>query len=237
MLTVESLSVEYGPVQVLWDVSIEVPDGEIVCVIGPNGSGKSTILKGICGLVPSRRGRIMFDGQDLLKVPCEKLVAMGISIVLERRKLFVGMTVLENLEMGAYHHSHRAHMRERLAFVEDLFPLLAERRTQIAGKLSGGEQQMVAIARGLMASPRLLMLDEPFLGLTPKMVDVVANLMRTINKSGVAILFNEQNVELAFELSSSGYVLEGGRVAISGPSAELLHNGHVRSIYLGEQTG
>ena len=233
-MTVQSLSVEYGPVQVLWDVSLDVPNGSIVCVIGPNGSGKSTVLKGICGLVPSRRGRIAFDGQDLSKVPCEELVAMGISVVLERRKLFVGMTVRENLEMGAYHRSHRAHMRERLAFVENLFPLLAERRAQIAGKLSGGEQQMVAIARGLMASPRLLMLDEPFLGLTPKMVDIVAGLMRTINKSGVAILFNEQNVELALELSSSGYVLEGGRVAIAGSSADLLHSDHVRSIYLGE---
>jgi branched-chain amino acid transport system ATP-binding protein len=234
MLTVQSLSVEYGLVQVLWDVSLDVPNGSIVCVIGPNGSGKSTVLKGICGLVPSRRGRITFDGQDLSNVPCEELVAMGISVVLERRKLFVGMTVRENLEMGAYHRSHRTHMRERLAFVESLFPLLAERRAQLAGKLSGGEQQMVAIARGLMSSPRLLMLDEPFLGLTPKMVNVVASLMRVINKSGVAILFNEQNVELALELSSSGYVLEGGRVAIAGSSANLLRSDHVRSIYLGE---
>ena len=215
-------------------MSLNVPDGQIVCVLGPNGSGKSTVLKGICGLVPSRQGRIDFDGHDLSKMVCEDLVAMGVSVVLERRKLFVGMTVRENLEMGAFHRAHRPHMRERLTFVESLFPILAERRNQLAGKLSGGEQQMVAIARGLMSAPRLLMLDEPFLGLTPKMVAVVAELMQTINKSGVAILFNEQNVELALELSSSGYVLEGGRVAIAGSSADLLRSDHVRSVYFGE---
>jgi len=233
VLKIESLDAGYGTLQVLWNVALDVPAGAIVCLIGPNGSGKSSVLKAIADLVSWRRGTITFEGRDILSLPCEHLVRKGIGLVLERRKLFVGMTVRENLQMGAFDPRHRPHVRERLAYVESIFPILRERRNQIAGGLSGGEQQMVAIARALMSSPRLLMLDEPFLGLTPKMVDLVIDTILAINKDGVTILFNEQDVEKSLGISTHGYVLESGRIAASGAARDLLNSDHVRRIYLG----
>lgn len=233
MLEVRDMSVKYGDAQVLWDVSLEVGERQVVAVMGPNGSGKSTILKAIMGLVPLSSGSVTFEGNDITGMPAHELCARGISLVLERRRLFATMTVQENIMLGAYHKSARAKAAERLRWVEGLFPILGERRSQIAGRLSGGEQQMVAIARGLMAGPRLLMMDEPFLGLSPRMVDVIIALVKTINNEGIAVLFNEQNVNLSFSNSDRGYLLESGRMVLSGSGMAMLAHETVRRVYLG----
>ena len=233
MLQVEGLDVLYGSYQVLWDVSLQVGDGEIVAVLGPNGSGKSTVLKAIMGLVPVRSGRVIFEGRDLTRVPTHEMVAMGISMVLERRRLFGDMTVRENVLLGAYHRSVGKQARTRLEWVESLFPILAERRDQIAGRMSGGEQQMVAIARSLMSHPRLLLMDEPYLGLAPRIVTQIAGIIRRINEEGIAVIFNEQNVQLSFGLSHHGYLLEGGRVVLSGTGDEMIDSDVIRRVYLG----
>lgn len=233
MLKVEGLNVVYGSYQVLWDVSIEAEAGSVVAILGPNGSGKSTVLKAIMGLTPIRSGRVIFEGQDLTKVPTYEKVAMGISMVLERRRLFKDMTVRENVMLGAYHKAVAAKAAERLEWVESLFPILAERRDQIAGKMSGGEQQMVAVARALMSGPRLLLMDEPFLGLAPMIVGQIADIIRKVNAEGIAVIFNEQNVQLSFGLSDQGYLLEGGRMALSGTGAEMMRSDIVRRVYLG----
>ncbi|PVA10959.1 ABC transporter ATP-binding protein [Pelagivirga sediminicola] len=233
MLQVENLDVFYGSYQVLWDVSLDVTNGEVVAVLGPNGSGKSTVLKAIMGLVPIRAGRVIFEGSDLTRVPTHEMVAHGISMVLERRRLFTNMTVRENILLGAYHKSVASQTKDRLEWVESLFPILAERRDQIAGKMSGGEQQMVAIARSLMSKPRLLLMDEPYLGLAPKIVDQIVQIIRKINGEGIAVLFNEQNVKLSFGVSNQGYLLEGGRMVLSGTGDEMMNSDVVRRVYLG----
>jgi len=233
MLRVENLDVFYGSYQVLWDVGLELGNDEVVAVLGPNGSGKSTVLKAIMGLVPIRSGRVIFEGEDLTQVPTHEMVAHGISMVLERRRLFTNMTVRENILLGAYHKSVAKDTKARLEWVESLFPILAERRDQIAGKMSGGEQQMVAIARSLMSKPRLLLMDEPYLGLAPKIVDQIVQIIRKINSEGIAILFNEQNVKLSFGVSDHGYLLEGGRMVLSGTGDEMMNSDVVRRVYLG----
>ncbi|MCT8973929.1 ABC transporter ATP-binding protein [Microbaculum marinisediminis] len=233
MLQVEDLNVLYGDYQVLWDVSMSVGQKEIVAVLGPNGSGKSTVLKAIMGLAPVRSGKILFEGQDLTRVPTHEMVAMGISMVLERRRLFGQMTVRENLLLGAYHRSVNKDTRSRLEWVESLFPILAERRDQIAGKMSGGEQQMVAIARSLMSRPRLLLMDEPYLGLAPRVVKQIAGIIRRVNEEGIAVVFNEQNVKLSFGLSDRGYLLEGGRMVLSGTGEEMINSDVISRVYLG----
>lgn len=234
MLEVENVNVLYGDFQVLWDVSLSVLPDQVVAVLGPNGSGKSTVLKAIMGLAPVRSGRIMFEGRDLTRVPTHEMVALGISMVLERRRLFGGMTVRENLLLGAYHRSVNKDSRSRLEWVESLFPILAERRDQIAGRMSGGEQQMVAIGRSLMSRPRLLLMDEPYLGLAPRIVQQIADIIRRINAEGISVIFNEQNVRLSFGLSHQGYLLESGRVVLSGTGDEMLNSDIVRRVYLGE---
>ncbi|TDR89846.1 ABC transporter ATP-binding protein [Enterovirga rhinocerotis] len=233
LLTVENLNVLYGDYQVLWDVSMQARAGEIVAVLGPNGSGKSTVLKAIMGLAPAKSGRIMFEGRDITRVPTHEMVALGISMVLERRRLFSAMTVRENVLLGAYHRSAGKEAKSRLEWVEDLFPILAERRDQIAGRMSGGEQQMVAIARSLMSKPRLLLMDEPYLGLSPRIVKQIAGIIQRINQDGVAVIFNEQNVQLSFGLSNHGYLLEGGRVVLSGTGQEMIGSDVIRRVYLG----
>lgn len=233
MLEVTDICVRYGATQVLWDVVLNVGDGEIVAVMGPNGSGKSTIFKAIMGLVPSFKGSIRIDGNDVTPMRAETRIGCGVSMVLERRRLFPLMTVRENVLMGAYHPSARASQGEMLEWVNELFPIVAERANQLAERLSGGEQQMVAIARGLMSRPRLLILDEPFLGLTPKMVGHVVEIIRTINRKGIAVLFNEQNVRTSFENAHRGYVLESGRVVASGSGLEMLEHPDIRRVYLG----
>lgn len=233
MLKVSALEVAYGDFQVLWGVSLEVGTGEVVCLLGPNGAGKSTVMNAITGLVPRRAGSIGFQGQDLAAVATHEMVGRGIAHVLERRRLFPTLTVRQNLLLGAHHPSARMQREQRLAWVEELFPLLIERRDQHAGLMSGGEQQIVAIARGLMSRPKLLMIDEPFLGLSPTAIDRILETVQRVNRSGVAVLFTEQNVQLALSVSHRGYVLESGRIAVEGRGDELLGHELVRRVYLG----
>lgn len=232
MLKLEGIDVHYGATQVLWGVTIEVAEGEIVAVMGPNGSGKSTVLKVVMGLKRPSAGRVGFDGDELQNRPATIRVRRGISIVLERRRLFPNMSVCDNIILGAYARATRE-TRQSFDRVLDLLPEIRPHLGAAAGGLSGGQQQMVAIARGLMGAPRLLLMDEPFLGLSPAMVQKVHGIMRSINEQGVAILFNEQNARLSFGLSDRGYLLEGGRVALSGSGESMLQHPEVRRVYLG----
>lgn len=234
LLDARNIDVVYGNYQVLWDVSMRTEAGQITAVLGPNGSGKSTILKAIMGLTPVRSGKVLLDGEDITNRPAHEMVARGMSMVLERRRLFTGMTVYENVMLGAYHPSVQKYARDRLEWVESLFPIIAERREQIAGKMSGGEQQMVAIARALMSKPRLLLMDEPYLGLTPRIVQQIADIIRKVNGEGIAVIFNEQNVKLSFGISNHGYLLESGRVMLSGSGEEMMKSDVIRRVYLGE---
>ena len=234
MLRVEGLSVAYGDFQVLWDVSLEVRAGEIVALLGPNGAGKSTLLNSVSGLVTPRQGRIEFDGRQMERLPAHQRVALGLAHVLERRRLFPYLTVRQNLLLGAYHPGARGHRAESLAWVEALFPRLRERQGQLAHTLSGGEQQMVAIGRGLMARPRFLLVDEPTLGLAPRVVAEILDVLRRINRAeGITVLFIEQNVELALSVASRGYILESGRVLLEGAADTLRASPEVRRVFLG----
>ena len=235
MLTVDALDVAYGEYQVLWEAAMRVEAGEIVCLLGPNGAGKSTLMNTISGLVSPRAGTITFADRRIDGMPAHRTVGEGIAHVLERRRLFPFLTVLDNVLLGAHNPRARARRPELLARVEALFPVVHERRDQLAHSLSGGEQQQVAIARGLMAAPRLLMIDEPFLGLAPMVVERIGQLMRRIrDEEGISILFIEQNVELALGLATRGYILESGRTILNGTSAELLRSDDVRRIFLGD---
>jgi branched-chain amino acid transport system ATP-binding protein len=235
LLAVEELDVAYGDFQVLWQAALEVGEGEIVAVLGPNGAGKSTLMNTISGLVAPRAGRITFRGKRIEGLPAHRTVGEGLAHVLERRRLFPFLTVLDNVLLGAHNPAARPHRAETLARVEQLFPVIANRRSQLGHTLSGGEQQMVAIARGLMARPRLLMIDEPFLGLAPRIVEELGALMRRIrDEQGIGIVFIEQNVELALRLADRGYILESGRTILNGPSAELLQSAEVKRIFLGD---
>ena len=231
MLSVENLEAGYGDVQVLWGISLHVEEREIVALLGSNGAGKTTTLRTISGLLKPMSGRITFDGVDITGRPAHEIVRLGISMVPEGRRLFPKMTVYENLRMGAY--LAKGDVRDRLETVYSLFPILRERRNQLAGTLSGGEQQMLAIARGLMSSPKLLMLDEPSLGLAPKIVQEVLSAVRQIREEGVTILLVEQNVQQALSIADRGYVIETGRIVLEGSGKELLQNDHVRTAYLG----
>jgi len=233
MLEVQQLQVYYGDVQALWDVSFDVRPGEIVTLVGSNGAGKSTTLKTISGLLRPAAGHVRLEGQDIAALPPHAIVARGIAQIPEGRRLWPQMTVLENLELGAYTGEARRRKDETLAWAFTLFPRLRERRSQRAGTLSGGEQQMVAIARGLMCRPRLLMLDEPSLGLAPMLVEEVFRIVRDINGQGVTVLLVEQNLRQALEVAHRAFVLETGRVTLSGPSREVLANAHIRAAYLG----
>jgi branched-chain amino acid transport system ATP-binding protein len=235
MLTVEGLDVAYGDFQVLWGAELRVDAGEIVAVLGPNGAGKSTMMNTISGLIRPQAGRITFLGARIDGVPAHKTVGEGIAHVLERRRLFPFLTVLDNVLLGAHNPRARSHRAATLARVETLFPVIRARRTQLAHTLSGGEQQMVAIARGLMARPKLLMIDEPFLGLAPMIVQELGGLIRRIrDDEGISVVFIEQNVELALRLADRGYILESGRTILSGPSADLLQSDEVKRIFLGD---
>ena len=234
-LAVEALDVAYGDFQVLWEVALESAEGEIVAVLGPNGAGKSTLMNTISGLVAPRAGRITFRGKRTEGLPAHRTVGEGIAHVLERRRLFPFLSVRDNVLLGAHNPAARPHRAETLARVEALFPVVGSRRDQLAHTLSGGEQQMVAVARGLMARPRLLMIDEPFLGLAPRVVEELGMLMRRVrDEQGVGIVFIEQNVELALRLADRGYILESGRTILSGPSAALLQSDEVKRIFLGD---
>jgi branched-chain amino acid transport system ATP-binding protein len=231
-LEIDDLSVCYGKRRAVEGLSLTVGPGEVVTLLGANGSGKSTTLRAISGLVRSARGRIRYEGRDITRLPADAIVAAGISHVPEGREVFVEFTVLENLLVGG-HTVARGEVGARLEAAFELFPVLRERRSQLAGTLSGGEQQMLAIARALMARPRLLLLDEPSLGLAPLLAREIFRTIRRINADGVAVLLVEQNARRALRLAARGYVLETGRVAVAGTSRELGENPRVRSAYLG----
>ena len=233
LLRVDGIEVGYGDLTAVSEVSLEVREGEAVALIGANGAGKTTTLRAVSGLLPLRRGRIEFQGQRLDGLGPAEIVARGIAHVPEGRQLFPTMTVRENLELGARTRAARAGRAEMLERVFELFPRLRERREQLAGTLSGGEQQMCAIGRGLMARPRLLMLDEPSLGLAPVLVKAIFEDLGRINGQGITVLLVEQNVLRALHLAHRGYVLENGRMTLSGPRDELLASPHIKQAYLG----
>jgi branched-chain amino acid transport system ATP-binding protein len=232
MLTIEKLQVAYGKVQALWDVTFAVPDGEIVALVGANGAGKTTLLKTVSGLLRRQSGSITYDGKHIEEASPPEIVKHGVVHVPEGRKLFPEMAVIDNLLMGAYT-IPQSERPQRLQRVFSVFPVLKERQKQIAGTLSGGEQQMVAIGRGMMAGPKLLMLDEPSLGLAPILVEEVFRVITEINRLGVTILLVEQNTQHALNLAHRGFVMELGRIALSGSGNELLANSNVRKAYLG----
>jgi len=233
MLSVHNIDVLYGAVQAVWDVSFDVGDGEVVTLIGANGAGKTTILKTLCGLLAPRRGQILLDGRDVRGLAPYDLVARGLVLIPEARQLWPGMSVRENLEMGAYSRAARAARSQTLEAVHAMFPQLEKRASQKAGTLSGGEQQMCAIGRGLMARPRLLLLDEPALGLAPLLVREVFAALQRIREQGVTVLLVEQNVRHALALADRAYVLETGRVTLSGTSVDLARDPRVQQQFLG----
>ncbi len=233
MLRIQDLEVKYGDFQALWGVSLEVREGEVVCLLGPNGAGKSTLISAVSGLVKPHRGRIDFRGERIDGLPTHEIVTRGLSQVMEQRRLFPYLTVEKNLVLGSFQEQARAQRAQSLEWVFELFPILRERRNQLAYSLSGGEQQMAAIARGLMARPKFLMVDEPFLGLAPIVVQTILKIIKRINGEGVTILFIEQNVQLALGVSHRGYLLESGHLVAGGAAAELLESEMVRKVYLG----
>jgi len=233
LLRVENINTFYSSIQVLRDVSFDIQEGEIVSMVGGNGAGKTTLLKTISGLLSPRLGTINFLGERIDRLPPYKIVEKGAIQIPEGRKLFPPLTVLENLKLGAYLPSNKEKRAESLKRVFQIFPILEERKDQLAGTLSGGEQQMLAIGRGLMSLPKLLMLDEPSLGLAPLMVKEIFRVINEINKQGTTILLVEQNVKQSLALANRGYVLENGRIVLSGNSDELLRNEHTKKAYLG----
>jgi branched-chain amino acid transport system ATP-binding protein len=233
MLEVSNIEVCYGDYQVIWGVSLEVGEGEVVSLLGPNGSGKSTVFNTISGLLKPKSGMIEFTGTRIDNQATHDIVRLGLAHILERRRVFPYLTVRQNLWLGAYHPDAKPHRAETLAQVYDLFPRLREREGQMAHSLSSGEKQMLALGRGLMSRPRLLMVDEPFLGLAPAIVQEMKDAFARVNAEGVSILFIEQNVQVALNMSSRGYILESGRLALAGESAELLESPEVKRIFLG----
>ncbi len=233
MLKIENINAYYGDLQALWGVSLEVDEGDLVALVGPNGSGKSTTLKVITGLLKSASGKVSFLGQNLTKKPVHQIVSLGISQVPEGGRIFSEMSVLENLELGAFVSEARKVKDQTLGSVYECFPRLEERKNQRAGTLSGGERQMLAIGRALMSKPKLLLLDEPSFGLAPILVDQMFNKIIEINREGVTILLVEQNVRSALELANKSYVIENGRIVGEGKGEELLSFESIRSAYLG----
>ncbi len=233
MLKISDLEVSYGDFQVIWGVSINVAEGEIVSILGPNGAGKSTVLNTISGLNSAKAGRIEFKGERIDGLPPQQIVRRRLSHIMERRRVFPYMSVRKNLWLGGFNPTARKDRAETLKYVYELFPRLEERADQMAHSLSGGEQQMLALGRGLMAKPELLLVDEPLLGLAPAVAEHTMQVLRRINESGVSILFIEQNVQTALSLADRGYVLESGRLVLEGSSEELLASDEVKRIFLG----
>lgn len=233
LLEIKDLNVYYGAIHAIKGISFTVDEGEIVTLIGANGAGKSTILKTISGLLRPRSGSIRYDGQELTHVQAYQIVAKGVSQVPEGRRIFANMTVMENLELGAFRRKDAAEIKKDQEKIFTLFPRLAERRKQIAGSLSGGEQQMLATGRGLMSRPRLMLMDEPSMGLAPLLVKEIFQIIRGINATGTTILLVEQNAHMALSIAHRAYVLETGKIVLSGPAAELAQNAKVKEAYLG----
>jgi branched-chain amino acid transport system ATP-binding protein len=234
VLTLRNLSARYGAIKALENVSLDVEAGTVATLIGANGAGKSTTLRSIMGLVQPTEGEVLFEGKKINKVPTHRVAAMGIALVPEGRAVFANLTVLENLQLGGYLQKDRKRLNRDIDHVYEVFPRLKERPLQMAGTLSGGEQQMLAIGRALMAHPRLLLLDEPSLGLAPLMVHAIFDAIDRINKEGTTVLLVEQNASLALNRSRKAYVLETGRIIMQGPSAELADDPRVKEAYLGE---
>ena len=234
MLKIENLHVSYGGIQALRGISLEVPDGKIVTLIGANGAGKSTTLRTITGLVKASSGSIQWNGEELLGRSIDKIVGSGIAMSPEGRRVFADMSVLENLRIGAYLRTDKAEIEKDVQWVYSLFPRLEERSWQLAGTLSGGEQQMLAVGRALMSRPKLMMLDEPSLGLAPLVVQDIFSIISEINKQGVTVLLIEQNANMALKIADLAYVLETGNITMSGTGAELLADEKVREAYLGK---
>lgn len=233
VLEIEGLHVFYGAIHAIKGISFKVPKGKIVTLIGANGAGKSTTLSTIAGLVKARRGKIVYDGREIQGLPAHVINRMGICLVPEGRRIFPNLTVMENLMMGAFNRRDRDGLKKDLEWVFSLFPRLAERKNQLGGTLSGGEQQMLAISRGLMSRPKVMMMDEPSLGLAPLLVEEVFEIIKKINEEGVTILLVEQNAVGALKISDYGYVLETGSITLEGPSKDLLANEDVKKAYLG----
>ena len=233
MLTVDNINVYYGAIHALKGVSLEVKQGQIVTLIGANGAGKSTILRTLSGLLKPKTGKIEFEGKSIAGIPAQNIVKQGISQVPEGRRVFANMSVMENLELGAYIRSDKAGINEDLEKVFVKFPRLAERRSQLAGTLSGGEKQMLAMGRALMSRPRLLLLDEPSMGLAPLLVKEIFSIIQEINESGTTVLLVEQNAHMALSIAHQAYVLETGRITLSGPAHELAASEEIRKAYLG----
>ncbi len=233
MLEVERVSSGYGLVQILWDVSFTIKDEEIVSIIGPNGAGKTTLVKTIIGLLPTRTGTIRFKDENVEKLPPYEIVKKGMTLIPEGRDIFPRMTVDENIRLGAYTINDKTKVAESRARVYDIFPVLKKKEKALAQTLSGGEQQMLVIARSLMANPQLLILDEPSLGLAPIIVEKVLDTLQMINEEGVSILLVEQNIRDSLGISNRAYVLEEGKIIIEGEGRELLNNDHIKQVYLG----
>lgn len=233
MLEINRLDASYGFLQVLWDVSLHVEEGEFVGLIGPNGAGKSTTLKTVAGLLTPKNGEVLFRGQSIGPLPAHKVTHLGISYISEALNLFTAMSVRENLLLGAYIIKDKRKQLETLDFVFDLFPRLKEREGQLAGTMSGGERKMLAVARGMMSDPQLMLVDEPSLGLAPHLVTDVFNSLQKLQERGVTVLMVEQRVNATLEIADRAYVLENGRIAMEGLSEELKTNEHVRAAYMG----
>ena len=232
MLKIENLSVNYGGIEAVRDISFEVPEGAIITLIGANGAGKSTTLRAIAGLLKPKSGSITYNGEELIGKPTDQIVSRGITLVPEGRRVFPDMTVLENLKIGAY--LRKDNLTEDIRWVYDLFPRLEERSWQAAGTLSGGEPQMLAVGRALMSKPKVIMMDEPSLGLAPIIVQGIFDIIKEINRQGVTVLLIEQNANMALHIADIGYVLETGRITMTGPGKELLQDENVKKAYLGK---
>jgi len=233
VLELKNISVSYGYLQVIWDISFKIKEGEVVAILGPNGAGKTTTLKTIVGVLKPTSGNIIFNNKEITGIATHEMVKLGLAFIPEERNLFPAMTVLENLLMGAYTIKDKNKIKQKLDYVCSLFPRLAERKKQLAGTMSGGERQMLAIARGLMSSPKMIMLDEPSMGLSPQNVLLVFETIMKLRKEKVTTLIVEQNVNTTLKVADRAYVMEQGRVAMEGSSDELSSNDHVRKMYMG----
>ena len=234
LLSIENLEVYYGVINAIKGISFEVNEGEIIALIGANGAGKTTILHTITGLFQAKSGSINFEDKDLLKTPAHKIVSMGIAHVPEGRRIFQQLTVYDNLKLGAYTRKDKKEIADTLETVYERFPRLKERRTQIAGTLSGGEQQMLAMGRALMSHPKIILMDEPSMGLSPLYVSEIFDIIRSVNESGTTVLLVEQNAKKALSIANRAYVLETGKIVLSGDAHELMNNDSVKKAYLGE---
>ncbi|MCQ2549597.1 MAG: ABC transporter ATP-binding protein [Lachnospiraceae bacterium] len=234
MLSVKDLEVHYGVIKAIKGVSFDVNEGEVIALIGANGAGKTTILHTISGLLKPTAGSVMFEGQDITKVPAHKIVSLGMAHVPEGRRVFSQLSVLQNLKMGAYTRNDKAEMEETLQMIYKRFPRLEERKNQTAGTLSGGEQQMLAMGRALMSHPRIILMDEPSMGLSPIFVEEIFNIIRDISAEGTTVLLVEQNAKKALQIANRAYVLETGNIILSGDAKELMNDESVKKAYLGE---